>query len=180
MKERTIQSLASYQKLYANPIEEENHEVIKENDVCLKKRILALFFDMLLVISPTYVYICAMLLLFTSGRNYQLYDMVCQLLPYVCMGICCLVRPCYALFHQGCSPGYHMMGLSFVMEDHTWMPFTTVLVREICSTGILILGYTLDAWYGVLILYIANILFIIMDKQHRSLVDIALHVTCVP
>lgn len=179
MKERTIQALASYQKLYAST-EEEKQESTKENYEFLKERLTALFLDLLLVISPIYVYICAMLLLFTSGRNDKLYDIVCQLLPYVCMGMCCVVRPCYALFHQGCSPGYQMMGMSFVMEDHSWMPFTTVLVREICTTGALSLGYILDGWYGVLILYIGNILFLIMDKQHRSLVDIALHVTCVP
>lgn len=158
----------------------ESYQILKMGDV--KTRILSFLLDAIFMFWPSLIFIISMLLL-TSPANIggNIISNTWELTMVYIISIFCF-NTVSALYWEGQTLGMRYFQLKIVKSDLQKASRNTILCRELIGVSLpwalIMLSYNIIGFTAFIISFFAflvvNLLFIIADKQHRSLIDLPL------
>lgn len=152
-----------------------NKEILVDNETSFKTVILRLFAflgDMIIVLSPVYIWIICFLLAITNVVGMPIVEEIMKLLKLLMVLFALFGNVLIALITKGASFGKAILGLKVVNYDGSECDKRTIVIRELVGKSLL---FAIFIWLGnikLLFLYALILgVVVLFNKRHLNIID---------
>lgn len=175
MKENLNLSVKKYLKNRSKDYEEYGRYMCHDLELKdLKIRLVSFLGDLVLMLFPIILWDYVFVFLAAGYMSYGVFTIISNIIKYLILLSAVIMNTIVIVAFKGQTFGKIWMNLKVVRaKDNREAIDKTLIIRELVGIELplMILYFVLHIW-GILIFFVVNGVFVIMDKKHRSLIDV--------